>query len=71
MKHFDKGFMTAADLLKAEKYLDLGIMTQEDFKRICETMRGDNRFYMSKYNFEYHKTVKTLRQNRYDGALPQ
>lgn len=69
MSYFKHGFMTAKDLEDAEKHIDLDI-TPRVFKRICKTMQEGNQFYHSKYDFEYHKTIKGVRQRKYGGALP-
>lgn len=71
MNHFDKGFMTGKDLRDAYKYLNMEIITSNDFQRICTTMREDNRVYKSKYDFEYHKTIRLMREHMYGGLLPQ
>jgi len=67
--HFEHGFMTGKDLEKAEKYLNIEV-TPHAFQMICKTMAEGNRFYMSRFDFEYHKTVKLMRQRMYGGALP-
>lgn len=71
MKHFDKGFMTAADLKKAHRYLNMSIITPKDFQKICTTMRDDNYTYKSFYDFEHHEKIKEIRQEMYGGLLPE
>lgn len=71
MSFYSEGFMTAKDLHDAQKYLDLPVLGVNDFQRICETMSDDNRVYNSKYDFEYHKSIKLMRRRMYGGLLPR
>lgn len=69
MNYFNHGFMTSKDLKDAKRYLYIDI-TPYVFKKICETMQENNHIYNSKYNFEYHKKIRLMREQKY-GGVPQ